>query len=287
VLTASGDQNSQRIRVNGARRTADTTRGDTVDFMHAELAAIAANLAGAVIALDFDGTLAPIVADPASSRPVPGVLDTLIKLAHHGSQIAIVTGRDARTVLALGELDRIPGVIISGLHGAETWHDGQLSTRDEPPGLDQLRVELPPLLAELDPQIWLEDKRLSLVVHTRRAAEPERALSELSPVVSALAQAHGLEAHPGKLVLEIRIAHLSKADAVNALLNEGTSAALFAGDDLGDLPAFAVVREWSGLTRRPALTIAVGEVEQVRSAADLQLASPEQLAALLADLSAL
>jgi trehalose 6-phosphate phosphatase len=243
---------------------------------------IKARLAGALIALDYDGTLSPIVPDPMRARPVPGVPDTLGRLAERGARIAVVTGRDARTVLALGGLDRIPGLLVSGLHGAETWQNGELSTRDEPPGLAELRTLLPPLLP---PEAWLEDKRLSLVVHTRRAERPEQLLAELNRFVPRLAAEHGLEAHPGKLVIEIRIPELSKATALDRLLAEEPSAALFAGDDLGDLPAVRTVREWGARTGRPALTIAVGEVAELAAATDRTLADPAELAALLAELA--
>ncbi len=255
--------------------------------MHPEpdrLAAIASRLPGALIALDFDGTLAPIVLDPSTSRPVPGVLDTLTKLAGAGAQIAIVTGRDAATVLELGGLQAIPDVVVSGLHGAETWQHGALRTRDEPAGLAALRASLPPLLRQAGDGVWLEDKRLSLVVHTRQAADPQRALAELSTWLPPLVAEQGLELHPGKLVLEIRIPDLSKATALRRLLTPSTSAALFAGDDFGDLPALAAVSAWAAATGRPSLRIAVGELAELRQAADCVVGSPAELAGLLAGL---
>ena len=247
---------------------------------------IKAELTGALIGLDFDGTLAPIVPDPMRARPVPGIPETLIRLAERGARIAVVTGRDARTVLELSGLGGVPGMLVSGLHGAETWQDGELRTREEPPGLAELRTLLPPMLP---PDVWLEDKRLSLVLHARRAARPEQALAELNRFVPELVAEHGLEAHPGKLVIEIRIPQLSKATALDSLLAGGASeptAALFAGDDLGDLPAVQAVRRWAERTGRPALTVAVGEVGELRAETDLALADPAALAELLAELAA-
>lgn len=243
---------------------------------------IKSELAGALIALDYDGTLSPIVADPMLARPVDGVVDTLTRLAQRGARVAVVTGRDAETVLGLGSLHEVPGLVVSGLHGAETWQDGQLSTRDEPPGLAVLRAKLPPLLP---PDVWLEDKRLSLVVHTRRAADPLAALDRLREFLPGLAAEQGLEAHPGKLVIEIRIPDLSKATALDRLLTDTTTAALFAGDDFGDLPAVRAVREWAGRTGRPSLTVAVGEVPELHDATDIVLAEPAELAELLAELA--
>ena len=244
---------------------------------------ISADLPGALIALDFDGTLAPIVADPQAARPVAGVIETLSRLAEAGAQIAVVTGRDAQTVLRLGDLHRIENLVVSGLHGAETWRDGELTTLDEPAGLAALRTALPPLLPA---GVWLEDKRLSLVVHTRRAADPDRALAELDRPVRELVAGHGLDTHPGKQVLEIRMPELSKATALARLLGDRVTAALFAGDDLGDLPAVQALRDWTSRTGRPGCAIAVGEVARLRAATDLQLDAPAELAELLAALLA-
>ena len=93
----------------------------------------AAALPGALVALDFDGTLAPIVADPTASRPVAGAIEALSALAGAGAQIAVITGRDAATAVGLGGFDTVPGLVVAGLYGAETWHDGELSAPDEPP----------------------------------------------------------------------------------------------------------------------------------------------------------
>ena len=57
--------------------------------------AIVADPATAVISTDFDGVLAPLVEDPAMSRPVDGSLDALARLARSVKQVAIVTGRPA------------------------------------------------------------------------------------------------------------------------------------------------------------------------------------------------
>lgn len=247
----------------------------------AGIAWIADRLAGALIALDFDGTLAPLVRDPQNSRPVPGVVDTLAALATAGARVAIVTGRDALTVLELGALHDIGGLRVSGLHGAETWSRTGLQTRDEPAGLAALREELP---ARLPDGVWIEDKRLSLVLHARRAPEPDQALAALADWLPALAAEHGLEVHPGKLVAEIRIPGLSKATAVEQLLGTDTTAALYAGDDLGDLPAVEAITGWRARTGRPALTVAVGALSELRAVTDHAVPGPAELAQLLSRL---
>ena len=217
-----------------------------------------------------------------ASRPVPGVVATLRRLAQAGAQVAIVTGREAETVLELGGLHDIDGLIASGLHGAETWRAGQLSTLDEPAGMAGAAGRAAGAAAR---RVWVEDKRLSLVVHTRQAADPERTLAELAEPVGRLAAEHGLDSHLGKLVLETANPRTVQGHRAGAgCWASDTTAALFAGDDLGDLPALAAIRAWSERTGRPGCTIAVGELPELRAAADLLLDSPAELAEALAGL---
>ena len=107
--------------------------------------------------------------------------------------------------------------------------------------IERLRERLPAAVAGGDPQLWIEDKRLSLVVHARRAADPRAALAEVAAPVTALGRELGLDVHPGSGVLELRLPGFDKAGAV-ARLAEGRSAVLFLGDDLGDLPALEHAR---------------------------------------------
>src|SRR4051794_41865863 len=71
-----------------------------------ELLAVAAD---AVVGLDFDGTLSPIVEDPAAARIHSDAPDVLLALAAQVHTIAIVTGRPARQVVDLGDLDELAG----------------------------------------------------------------------------------------------------------------------------------------------------------------------------------
>jgi trehalose 6-phosphate phosphatase len=253
--------------------------------MHPVLDALSADPRHALLAVDFDGTLSHIVDDPSRARPADGTIRALTALAVAGVQVAVVTGRDAETVLALGGLTDIPQLVVSGLHGAQTWRDGVLQSAPEPAGIQSLRAALPSVLQEVDPAVWLEDKLLSLVVHTRPAGDPEAALESLRRPVSALAHQHGLDVVAGKNVLEIRIPSLSKADALQSLLDPQVTNAVYAGDDLGDLPAMAALRDWSTGTGRHGLAIAVGDLAEVTQAADLVCADPDELAELLSALA--
>jgi trehalose 6-phosphate phosphatase len=248
-------------------------------------AALRPRLRGALIATDFDGTLAPLVPNPADSRPAPGAVDALVALAGRGTQIAVITGRDARTVVGLGGLEAIPGIVVAGLYGVETWTAGELSTPDTPAAVQVLRERLPAALHHGDPELWIEDKRLSLVVHARRAADPSAALAGVAEAVTALGIELGFEVHPGSNVLELRLPGFDKAGAL-ARLAQGHDTVLYLGDDLGDLPAFAEVRR---LREAGAAAWSVGvlssEVAGVADAADVVVADPAAVVELLGELA--
>lgn len=200
----------------------------------AGLAALLSDPTAALIALDYDGTLAPVVDRPQDAVPQAGAVDALSRLG--GSiDLAIVTGRPADVVLTLGGLTDIPRLQVLGQYGTQHWHDGRLDAEPPAPGLARARAELPALAGPEGADV--EDKGLSLVVHSRRAPDPVGALLRLRPAIDELAARTGLAVHPGRLVLELRPPGHDKGTALRRLL-PGRSAVLYAGDDLGDLPAY-------------------------------------------------
>lgn len=250
------------------------------------LSELAPRLAGALIATDFDGTLAPLVPNPQDSRPVTGSIDALAALSGRGARVAVITGRDARTVVRLGGLDAVPGLTVAGLYGLESWSDGSFHSPDEPDEIAALRERLPGLIAHGDERIWIEDKRLSLVVHARRADDPDAALAEVRDAVQREADRLGLEVHPGAQVLELRLPGYDKAGAL-ARLAEGAGAVLFLGDDIGDVPAFDEIRRLraSGVYARSVGVLSSG-ADGVAGAVDLTVPDPPAAADLLARLAA-
>lgn len=267
------------------------------------LAAVAAGLDGGLVALDFDGTLAPIVRDPESSRPVDGAVDALRALAARGTRIAFVTGREAQTVIRLGGLEAIPGLLVDGVYGAQQVRGGALTVLPTPPEMAAARAEVDGVLAAAgaDPDVWVEDKDVSFVVHTRLAVDPDAAFAQVAGPVTALVDRHGLEIHPGKQVLEVRVPGVDKGGALGDLLDELDPATLlWAGDDLGDIPAFERLRAWREQTGRPAVGIGVRPAAspdplagadtdidpRVAAVADLVVDGPEAVAALLERLAA-
>jgi trehalose 6-phosphate phosphatase len=251
----------------------------------AALTALVANPGRALIALDFDGTLAPIVADPEAARPLPEALAALRRLAPRTGTLAVITGRPAATAVELGGFSDVPGLIVLGLYGRQRWQDGTLTSPPPPPGLAVARAELGRVLAAAghDAGTWVEDKGDSVAVHTRRAASPQRAIDALRRPLAELAARTGLVAEPGRLVIELRPPGADKGVAIETLTAERSPAAvLYAGDDLGDRAAYRAVR---GLRARgvAGLTVCSGsaEVPELAAEADLVVDGPAGTAALL------
>ena len=233
-----------------------------------------APLAGApkrsAILLDVDGTLAPIVARPELSEVPPETKAELRRLASEYLLVACVSGRPSADAVRLVGVD---GIRIVGNHGLE---------------LDPRSAELAEAVRrfvsalEIPDGIRVEDKGLSFTLHYREAADREGAEHWLAEVAAA-ALGEGLDPRWGRMVLEIRPAvPADKGTAVRALIAEsGATRALYAGDDVTDLDAFAAL-ERSKLER--AVRVAVASPEgpnELVEHADLVVESPEALTDLL------
>lgn len=255
----------------------------------AGLAAIVADPGRALIALDFDGTLAPIVSEPAAARPHPDVPLALRRLATGVGTLAIITGRPAPVAVELGGFADIPGLIVIGHHGFERWEGGQLTSPPPPPQVAAARARLPEALAaaRAPEGTRVEDKGHALVVHVRRTADPQASLARLTGPMAEFAADTGLDCQPGRMVIELRPPGINKGTALTALIAERDPAAvLFAGDDLGDLPAFEAVRAARAAGREGvAVYSASDEVTALAAHADLVLDGPKEVAALLAALA--
>ncbi|MHB1594151.1 MAG: trehalose-phosphatase [Streptosporangiaceae bacterium] len=256
----------------------------------AGLAALLAAPRRALIGLDFDGTLAPIVPDPAQARVLPAALAGLAALTPLVGTVAVISGRPAPRAVEYGSLDQVPGIVVLGHYGRQRWQDGELTSPPPPPGLAVARERLPGVLARAGAPdgTWIEDKADALAVHTRRTADPDRVLAVISGPLLRLAEQTGLRAEPGRMVLELRPPGSDKGQALKDLAAQRTPAAImFCGDDLGDRPAFAAVRELRS-AGTPGLAVCSGsaEVAGLADEADLVVAGPEGVAALLGGLAA-
>jgi len=256
----------------------------------AGLAALLADPGQALVALDFDGTLSPIVADPAAARAHPGAVPALRQVAAVIGTLAVITGRPAASAVDLGGFEAVPGLVVLGHYGLERWSDGALESPPPPPGVEAARAELPGLLAGAGASdgTRIEDKGHAVAVHTRQAADPQAALERLRDPLADLATRHGLAVEPGRMVIELRPQGMDKGQALGTLVQQRRpSAIMFCGDDLGDVAAFDAVRALRG-KGMPGLTVFSGsaEVTALAEAADLVVDGPDGVVALLASLAA-
>jgi trehalose 6-phosphate phosphatase len=260
----------------------------------AGLDALLADPQRAVVALDFDGTLSPIVPDPDQARAHPGTVSALSRLAPKVGSVAVITGRPAEVAARYGGFASEPGLknlVILGHYGAERWDaaTGEVSAPAPEPGVLAAHAELPGLLAELKHPGWAEAVHIeakgsrAVAVHTRRTRDPQTALEALRGPVTELAERHGLIVEPGRLVLELRPAGMDKGIALIGHVREkGAGSVLYAGDDLGDLAAYDAVERLRGEGAPGVLVCsASGEVPELATRADLTVDGPEGVVALL------
>ena len=205
----------------------------------AEALEVAADCEVVLVVSDYDGTLAPIVADPDLAFPDGRALSALVALGElPNSHAAIVSGRDAAV------LERLTGgpagVELVGSHGAER---AGLTPEVE----DRARQDLGRALGRLEtlladfPGSHLERKPAGVAFHYRNVAAALRPAAESAarkvgedfPTLSTLA---------GKRVVELTGSHVDKGDALAALRDQwDAGVVVFIGDDLTDEHAFAVL----------------------------------------------
>jgi trehalose 6-phosphate phosphatase len=201
------------------------------------------------LVLDFDGVLAPIVADPTTSALPERVAASLGRLAGRLGLVAIISGRP---LTFLVERVGLPGVPLLGSYGMEQSRDGVRQINPEAEKwVGQVHTAgrtLRELLAG-SAGVRVEEKSVSVAVHWRQAPDQAAAADEVRSVTARLADDLGLRLEPGKLVEELRPpVDVDKGSAISALLAErpDLSAFAYAGDDLGDLPALRAARDAGG-----------------------------------------
>jgi trehalose 6-phosphate phosphatase len=231
---------------------------------------------------DIDGTLAPIVTDPAAAGVPPKARAVLRTLADRYALVGCLSGRaatEARRIVGLDEL------AYAGNHGYELLRPGESMPTPDPAlrghedearrfidGLDHGRLAAAGLR--------VEDKGPIQALHWRGAAD-EGAARELAEAVAANARERGLVPHRGRKVLEIRpLGGINKGTAIELLLDRGAIAnALYGGDDVTDLDAFAALRERHRAWRlRSAICVGIASHEgpaELAERADVLVDGPD------------
>ena len=262
-------------------------------------AALVRAAAETVVGHDFDGTLAPIVEDPAAAHIHPEAGAVLVALAEQVRAVAVVTGRPARQALDLGGLEQVGNAIgdagkelyLFGQYGNERWSstNRRVISPRPPHGLASFTADLPRLLRRHGAEeAHIEEKGLAVAVHTRRLPDPEACFAALLPTLRELALRYDLVVEPGKQVIEIRSAGMHKGVVVDQLVEEQHAGGfLFIGDDLGDLEAFDAV---AALAKHGLPTLLVCSASDEESAlvpmSDVLVHGPEGVLHLLRQLTA-
>jgi trehalose 6-phosphate phosphatase len=246
-----------------------------VQDVDATIAALTADPAATAFLTDFDGSLSPIVEHAGDAQPLRGALEQLARLAPRLGRVAVVSGRPVDFLVAHVP---VPGVLFVGHYGMEQMVDGErrVDGRVEP-YLDAVAAAIDDLAGYGSPFVEVKSG-LSVTLHWRPAPERE---AELTALAQRVADRHGLATLRTRMAIEVRPpVDLDKGTAVRELV-QGFAVGAFAGDDTGDLPAFAALAH-AGLDR--AVRIGVHSPEAppaLVEAVDILVDGPAGLVALL------
>jgi trehalose 6-phosphate phosphatase len=196
--------------------------------------------------LDIDGTLAPIVDQPADAVVPERTRQLLIALARRYAAVACVSGRrasEARAMVSIGTISYL------GSHGAELLRAGSAEAALDP-ALEEWAQRIHEFGREVDTpdlrrlRVRLEDKGPIIAFHWRGAPDQEAARAAIDAIASR-AEAVGLRTHWGRKVLEVRPPiRIDKGRGIRSFLDtEDLDAALYAGDDVTDLDAFRMLEQ--------------------------------------------
>lgn len=207
-----------------------------------------------LLLLDYDGTLAPIVEDPAKAHPHQGVPTLLQHLAER-HPLYVVSGRDIASLgRLLADAEGKPlAVAAIGLHGAERGILGRPAPRpsidDHEGALSVMRSRVPSMEG-----VDVEEKGgAAFAVHYRRSPDPPRAREALHRWAAAVPPQ--LEAVWGKMVVELRARGISKGASVAEIAaGHPDRVPVYMGDDVTDEEAFAALNAMAP----NAVTIKVG-----------------------------
>lgn len=217
-----------------------------------------------LVALDFDGTLAPEVDSPERARALPEAREAVLRLrALPNTRVALVSGRALRSLVEVSDLP--DDVLLVGSHGIELRLDDPHARL----ALDTAELERVDVLQEVLSQVaesiddvWLESKPAGFALHTRLATEADSRLAHLVALREAQAELDDLTIREGKNVLEFAVRSTTKGEAIEHLRRyTAADAVLYAGDDVTDEDAFEALQPHDvGIKSGPGVTLAAFRV---------------------------
>ena len=199
---------------------------------------------------DWDGTLTPIVRDPAAAVPTATTLQTISQLASdYRNQFWIISGRDKAFLDK--HFGKIAALGLSAEHGAfirRPYHTQWECTSEATDIAWQNEI-----LAVIEgytnrtPGAWIEQKNLAITWHYRNASAETGALNstECKKRLEELFSSSicGLEVMNGKMCLEVRPKNINKGAITRRILddyakhhpeNQIPDFSLCVGDDVTD-----------------------------------------------------
>jgi trehalose-phosphatase len=228
-----------------------------------------------MVFLDYDGTLSPIVADPAGARLVDGAAEAL-ELVAAACPVAVLSGRDLADVRT--RIDT-PGIWYAGSHGFElTGPDGTYHENEDAaafvPILERAAAELNQSLAQI-PGVRVEHKRFAVAVHYREVAEQH--VGEIVSTTHKLGQRAGLRVTSGRMLVELRPDLDWDKGTTLAWIRDridpsGSLLPIYIGDDLTDEDAFEAVK-FDGI----GIVVGHDEDGDRKTAAHFSLQSPDHV----------
>ncbi|MDN6378254.1 MAG: hypothetical protein L0K10_04845 [Brevibacterium aurantiacum] len=292
--------------------TADSSPQSTPEYTPSDALALG-QLTGAdsaLIALDFDGVLAPLQDNPELSRMLPESAQAIAGLSIlPATRVALVSGRDVTTLRRLA--DPPVGVWLVGSHGAEvelgsssvpevSMTSPEVSTEEQQmltaidAHIESFELDLSAgsgsevrsgsdiqtgsdMRTGSDTEVRVERKPFSRTVHTRGLDE-EFASALHAHVIAVQAEYPGIRVIEGHDITELAVKTATKGDGLRSLIAAGSpSAVLYLGDDVTDEDAFA---ELENLTT--SLSIKVGPAP---TRAPWRITDPDAVAELLTRLA--
>ncbi len=192
-----------------------------------------------LVAVDFDGTLAPIVEIPSDARSLPGGLEILEQLAAlPETVVALVSGRARADLAKLAPV--VAAVRLVGSHGAEI--DDVVLSPDDAQRLVALLAGVQ-LAVDGVAGVTLENKPAGVAVHVRRAARDDAARVTES-VLTGPATTPGVHVTRGKEVVELSVLEADKGTALERLrVDSRATCVVYLGDDITDEAALSRLRD--------------------------------------------
>ena len=232
-----------------------------------------------LVALDFDGTLAPLEDEPMNARALPDAAAAVAALAAlPDTPVAYVSGRSLHDLREIAQHTDDSPIYLAGSHGAEFWVPGQgvLETDDDDAAhvlRNELRNEMTAQLGDLE-GVWVEPKTFGFGIHTRVASAEDAQFARDAADRLVAARAPHWRRRTGHNIVEYSFRHEGKDSALSALRERlGATAVLFAGDDVTDEDALASlgpqdlgIRVGDGQT---AASVRVGSIQELAQALSL------------------